>query len=50
MEDWKRVIWLDETKINRFELDGKKQMWKQKGHSITRIVIEDGAFIAIGKH
>ena len=30
MEDWKHVIWSDETKINRFELDGRKYVWKKK--------------------
>jgi hypothetical protein len=30
--------------------DGRKWMWKQKDQSITRTVIEDGAFIAIDKH
>lgn len=31
VEDWKRVYWSDETKINRFGSDGKKWVWKQKG-------------------
>jgi hypothetical protein len=30
MEDWKRVVYSDEIKINRFESDGRKWMWKQK--------------------
>jgi hypothetical protein len=50
VKDWKRIIWSDETKINRFASNGRKWMWKQKGHFVTGIVIEDGAFIAIGKH
>ena len=28
-EDWKRVLYSDETKINRFGLDGRKSMWNQ---------------------
>ena len=24
LKDWKRVVWLDETKINRLGLDGRK--------------------------
>ena len=31
VEDWKRVIWLDETKINRFGFDGHQYVWKKKG-------------------
>src|SRR5262245_53403159 len=27
-EDWKRVTWSDETKINRFGSDGRKWCWK----------------------
>ena len=27
VEDWKRVIWSDETKINQFGSDGKKWAW-----------------------
>jgi transposase-like protein len=50
VKDWKRVIWSDETKINSFESDGRKWMWKQKGQSVKRIVIEDCDFIAVGKH
>ena len=29
VEDWKRVLWLDETKINRIGSDGKVYVWKQ---------------------
>jgi transposase len=28
IDDWKRVIWSDESKINRFGSDGKKWCWK----------------------
>ena len=34
MEDWKRVIWSDETKINRFGSDGKQYVWKKKGQPL----------------
>ena len=30
VEDWKQVIWSDETKINRFGSDGRKWCWKKK--------------------
>ena len=29
VEDWKRVIWSDETKINRFQSDGLRWAWKR---------------------
>jgi len=29
VEDWKRVIWSDKTKINRFGSDGREWVWKQ---------------------
>ena len=31
MEDWKRVLWTDETKINRIQSDGKVYTWKEVG-------------------
>ena len=34
VEDWKRVIWSDETKINRFGSDGQKYVWKKKGQPL----------------
>jgi transposase len=30
VEDWKRVIWSDETKINRLGSDGWEWVWKKK--------------------
>ena len=33
LEDWKRVIWSDETKINRLGSDGRKYVWKEQGGS-----------------
>lgn len=30
VEDWKRVIWSDETKINRLRSDGREWVWKKK--------------------
>lgn len=32
--DWKRVIWSDETKINRFGSDGRSRCWIHGGESI----------------
>ena len=31
VEDWKCVIWSDETKVNRFGSDGHRYMWKRPG-------------------
>ena len=31
VEDWKRVFWSDETKINRLGSDGKQWVWKPIG-------------------
>ena len=31
VDDWKHVIWSDETKINRFGSDGRKWCWKWPG-------------------
>ena len=28
IDDWKRVIWSDETKVNRFQSDGLRYTWK----------------------
>jgi transposase len=35
VEDWKRVIWSDETKINRIGSDGRQWVWKQAGQGLT---------------
>ena len=35
LEDWKRVLWSDKTKINRIGSDGKVYVWKQRGESIS---------------
>ena len=35
VEDWKRVLWSDETKINHIGSDGKVYVWKQRGEPIS---------------
>lgn len=35
VDDWKRMIWSDETKINRLGSDGRQWVWKQPGSAIT---------------
>jgi hypothetical protein len=34
VEDWKRVIWSDETKINRMGSDGQEYVWKRAGEPL----------------
>ncbi|KAG0924832.1 hypothetical protein G6F32_013767 [Rhizopus arrhizus] len=34
VDDWKRVIWSDETKINRFNSDGRTWAWIRSGESL----------------
>jgi transposase len=35
VEDWKRVLWSDETKINRIGSDGCTYVWKKKGEPLS---------------
>ena len=35
VDDWKRVIWPDETKVNRIGSDGRKWTWKKPGSALT---------------
>lgn len=35
VDDWKRVIWSDETKINRLGSDGREWVWKKPGSRLT---------------
>ena len=35
VEDWKRVVWSDETKINRLGSDGRNYVWKRAGNRCT---------------
>lgn len=40
MEDWKRVIWSDESKMNRFGSDGRHWVWKRPGEPLADRHIE----------
>ena len=40
VEDWKRVIWSDETKINRFGSDGRQWAWKKKGERLSERLVQ----------
>jgi Transposase len=35
VEDWKRVLWSDKTKINQIGSDGKVYVWKQQGELVS---------------
>ena len=35
LEDWKQVIWSDETKVNRLGSDGHKLAWKKSGEGLS---------------
>jgi hypothetical protein len=35
VDDWKRVIFSDETKINRLGSDGQHYAWNRKGESLS---------------
>lgn len=35
-EDWDRIVWSDETKVNRFGSDGREYVWGVKGSRRTR--------------
>ena len=35
LEDWKRVVWSDETKINRLGSDGRKWVWKKEKENLN---------------
>ena len=40
VEDWKRVIFSDETKANRLGSDGRKWAWKLPGEGLTDRLVE----------
>ena len=35
MDDWKRVFWSDETKINCLGSDGRQWVWKKNGEGLS---------------
>src|SRR5215469_9259535 len=40
LDDWKRVVWSDETKINRLGSDGRKWVWKKAGEGLSERLVE----------
>lgn len=52
MEDWKRIVWSDETKINRLGSDGRLWCWAKPGeglnsHTITPTVKHGGGSLMV---
>ena len=41
VDDWKHVIWSDETKINHIGSDGRKWAWKKAGEGLSDRLVED---------
>ena len=40
IEDWKRVWFSDETKINCLGSDGRRYVWKEKGEGLSDRLVE----------
>jgi len=40
VEDWKRVVWSDETKINCLGSDGRKWVWKKAGEGLSAHTVQ----------
>jgi transposase len=40
VEDWKKVVWSDEIKINRMGSDGRKWAWKKQGEGLSDRLVE----------
>ena len=40
VDDWKRVIWSDEAKINCLGSDGRKWVWKKSGERLSDRLVE----------
>lgn len=41
VEDWKRVVWSDETKLNRMNSDGIKYFWGKDPHDLGPGAVEE---------
>jgi hypothetical protein len=40
VEDWKKVVWSDKTKINRLGSDKRKWVWKKAGEGLSDRLVE----------
>lgn len=41
VEDWKRVVWSGETKINRVGSDGRNWVWKKRGKGLSDHLVDE---------
>ena len=41
VEDWKSVVWSDETKINRLGSDGRRWAWKKAGEGLSDRLVKE---------
>ena len=47
-DDWTRVIFSDETKINRFGSDGRSWVWKEQGAPLQEHHVKGGSLMMWG--
>jgi len=40
VDDWKRVVWTNETKVNRLGSDGKQWVWKREGEGLNNRLVQ----------
>jgi hypothetical protein len=40
VEDWRKVVWSDETKINCLGSDGRRWVWKKEGEGLSERLVE----------
>jgi len=40
VDDWKRVVWTDETKVNCLGSDGKRWVWKREGEGLNDRLVQ----------
>ena len=48
MDDWKRVWWSDETKINYLGSDGRTYVWKEAGEGLSDRMVEGTVKFGVG--
>ena len=41
VDDWKKVVWSDETKVNRLGSDGRKWAWKRPGEKLRDRLVKE---------
>jgi hypothetical protein len=41
VDDWKKVWWSDETKINKFVSDGNEMVWGEKGMGLNERCVKE---------